>query len=192
MVEIDPMVVEVCREFFPQTTCKLEDPRVHIHFEDGLRFVRSKEDQYDLIIVDSTDPFGPGEGLFTREFYGNCYKALRPEGIMVNQHEAPIMKNMRSLCAVLTVELWTVSQFAGYIRLISLPILPVIGYLVLHPKNTTQYSILTRQLRNAGRPWDCIPGITTQSCTKAALRCPPMSKNCCPNGNEKERRESTP
>ena len=45
--------------------------------------------KYDLIIVDSTDPFGPGEGLFTTEFYGNCYKALTSDGILVNQHESP-------------------------------------------------------------------------------------------------------
>jgi spermidine synthase len=46
------------------------------------------KDEYDLIIVDSTDPFGPGEGLFTKEFYGNCFKALKEDGIMVNQHES--------------------------------------------------------------------------------------------------------
>ncbi len=89
MVEIDPQVVEVCREYLPQTACKLDDPRVHIHYEDGLKYIRRFENEYDLIIVDSTDPFGPGEGLFTREFYGNCYKALREDGIMVNQHESP-------------------------------------------------------------------------------------------------------
>lgn len=89
MVEIDKLVVDVCREYFPQTACKLDDSRVHIYFEDGLKFVRLKENAYDLIIVDSTDPFGPGEGLFTREFYGNCYKALRKDGILVNQHESP-------------------------------------------------------------------------------------------------------
>lgn len=89
LVEIDEMVVQVCRKFLPQTACKLDDPRVHIHFADGLKFVRRCEDEYDLIIVDSTDPFGPGEGLFTKEFYGNCYKALHDDGIMVNQHESP-------------------------------------------------------------------------------------------------------
>lgn len=89
MVEIDPLVVEVCRKYLPKTACRLDDPRLTIHYEDGLKFVRSKKDAYDLIIVDSTDPFGPGEGLFTREFYGNCYKALREDGILVNQHESP-------------------------------------------------------------------------------------------------------
>ena len=53
----------------------------------GLELALNNE--YDLIIVDSTDPFGPGEGLFTKEFYGNCYKALKEDGIMVNQHESP-------------------------------------------------------------------------------------------------------
>jgi spermidine synthase len=89
MVEIDKMVVDVCRKYLPQTACKLDDPRVQLYFEDGLKFVRSKENVYDLIIVDSTDPFGPGEGLFTREFYGNCFKVLKEDGILVNQHESP-------------------------------------------------------------------------------------------------------
>lgn len=89
LVEIDELVVEVCKKYLPQTACRLDDERVHIYYEDGLKFIRSKENEYDLIIVDSTDPFGPGEGLFTKEFYGNCYKALKEDGIMVNQHESP-------------------------------------------------------------------------------------------------------
>lgn len=89
MVEIDPLVVEVSRSYLPQTACCLDDKRVNICYEDGLKFIRTKEDCYDLIIVDSTDPFGPGEGLFTKEFYGNCDKALKADGIMVNQHESP-------------------------------------------------------------------------------------------------------
>ena len=68
---------------------QLDDERVHITYQDGLKYVRNHENEYDLIIVDSTDPFGPGEGLFTKEFYGNCYKALKEDGIIVNQHESP-------------------------------------------------------------------------------------------------------
>ena len=84
MVEIDQMVVEACKKYLPQTSSHLEDPRVNLHFEDGLKFVQEKENVYDLIIVDSTDPFGPGEGLFTKEFYGNCYKGpYCREGILV-------------------------------------------------------------------------------------------------------------
>jgi spermidine synthase len=89
MVDIDKMVVDVCREYLPFTSCGLSDERVNLRFEDGLKFIRSRENLYDLIIVDSTDPFGPGEGLFTREFYGNCFKALTDSGILVNQHESP-------------------------------------------------------------------------------------------------------
>ena len=93
MVEIDEEVVRVCREFLPQTACSFDHPKVNLRFEDGLRYVRSQEDKYDIIIVDSTDPFGPGEGLFTMEFYGNCFKALKEDGILVNQHESPFYED---------------------------------------------------------------------------------------------------
>lgn len=89
VVEIDPDVVRVCKEYLPQTACGFDDPRVQVIYEDGLKFIRKKKNEYDLIIVDSTDPSGPGEVLFTREFYGNCMNALTEDGIMVNQHESP-------------------------------------------------------------------------------------------------------
>ena len=98
MVEIDPLVVEVCKKYLPKTACCLDDPRLTIHYEDGLKFVRRPENEYDLILVDSTDPFGPGEGLFTREFYGNCFKALKEDGIMVNQHESPFYDQDAEAC----------------------------------------------------------------------------------------------
>jgi spermidine synthase len=89
MVEIDKAVVDVCKAYLPQTASKLSDRRVNIYYEDGMKFIRTKKDLYDLIIIDSTDPFGPGEGLFTKEFYGNCFNALKANGILVNQHESP-------------------------------------------------------------------------------------------------------
>lgn len=98
LVEIDEQVIQVCREFLPRTSCRLDEKRVHIYYEDGLKFVRAREGAYDLIIVDSTDPFGPGEGLFTKEFYGNCYKALKEDGIMVNQHESPFYEADATAC----------------------------------------------------------------------------------------------
>jgi spermidine synthase len=88
LVEIDRDVTEVCKEFFPDLTAGFSDNRTELFFEDGVRFVREKKSLYDLIIVDSTDPFGPGEGLFTKEFYGSCYNALTTDGILVNQHES--------------------------------------------------------------------------------------------------------
>lgn len=89
LVEIDPLVVSACRQYLPFTACRLDDPRVGVHYEDGVKFVRRQEARYDLILVDSTDPFGPGEGLFTKEFYGSCYNALREDGILVCQNESP-------------------------------------------------------------------------------------------------------
>lgn len=93
MVEIDEVVVEVSKKYLPFTACAFDDPRLSLYFEDGLKYIRSKEHEYDLIIIDSTDPFGPGEGLFTKEFYGNCFKALKEDGIMVNQHESPFYQD---------------------------------------------------------------------------------------------------
>lgn len=93
MVEIDEMVVTSCKQFLPQTASKLTERRVNLMIEDGLKFIRTKQNEYDLIIVDSTDPFGPGEGLFTKEFYGNCHNALKDNGILINQHESPYYKN---------------------------------------------------------------------------------------------------
>ena len=98
LVEIDERVVAVCKEFLPTVACSLDDARVHILYQDGLKYIRRIEDEYDLIIIDSTDPFGPGEGLFTMEFYGNCYKALHAGGILVNQHESPFYKGDALAC----------------------------------------------------------------------------------------------
>lgn len=89
MVEIDELVVKASIEHLPITACKLNDERVNLYFEDGIKFVEGKENVYDLILVDSTDPIGPGEGLFTNEFYSNCYKLLTENGILVNQSESP-------------------------------------------------------------------------------------------------------
>ena len=92
LVEMDEEVIKACKRYLPENASRLDDRRVHIYFENGLKFIRKCEDVYDLIIVDSNDPFGPAEGLFTKEFYGNCYKALKEDGIMVNQHESPFYK----------------------------------------------------------------------------------------------------
>jgi len=89
MVEIDESVVRACQKYFPITATSLTDKRVNLIFEDGLSYVISTNKKYDLIIVDSTDPIGPGEGLFSIDFYKNCYKILTDDGILINQHESP-------------------------------------------------------------------------------------------------------
>ena len=89
VVEPDEQFVEVCREYFPEAAKGFEDSRVQVFYQDGLRFLRGRSDEYDIIINDATDPFGHTEGLFTKEFYGSCFKALRADGIMVYQHGSP-------------------------------------------------------------------------------------------------------
>lgn len=89
LVEIDEMVIKACQQFLPLTSSKLNDKRVNLIIEDGVAYIQKQEVAYDLIIIDSTDPIGPGEGLFTRSFYENCYKALKDDGILINQHESP-------------------------------------------------------------------------------------------------------
>lgn len=98
VVEQDDMFVDVCRQFFPETAKGFEDERVNIFYEDGLKFLRKKINEYDIIVNDSTDPFGHTEGLFTKEFYGNCYKALKDDGIMVYQHGSPFYDEDEVAC----------------------------------------------------------------------------------------------
>ena len=93
LVEMDPQVIEACRTYLPENASRLDDSRVHITYDNALRFIRRCGDRYDLIIVDSNDPFGPSEGYFTKEFYGICYHALREDGIMVNQQGSPFYKH---------------------------------------------------------------------------------------------------
>ena len=98
VVEPDEMLVEVCRKHFPELTCGLDDDRVNMYIQDALRFLRNKTGDYDLIINDATDPFGYTEGLFTKEFYGSCYKALKSDGIMVYQHGSPFYSEDKDEC----------------------------------------------------------------------------------------------
>ena len=89
LVEVNEGVVEACKKYLPFTAEGLDDPKVTIYTENCLRFIRHIEQEYDIIIVDSAGFYGPGESLFSREFYGSCYKALKEDGIMVNQHQSP-------------------------------------------------------------------------------------------------------
>lgn len=105
LVEIDERVIEVSKKFFPEVTCGLDDPRVNICPMDGIEFIKSKKNEYDVIVIDSTDPVDFASGLFTDEFYKNVHAALTNDGIMMNQTENPffdeygiksIYDNMRS------------------------------------------------------------------------------------------------
>ena len=90
MVEIDGEVIEACKTHLPQIAASFDDPRLELIVDDGIAFVKNaKEAEYDIIIVDGSDPVGPAEGLFSVEFYTNCYNALKAEGILVAQGESP-------------------------------------------------------------------------------------------------------
>ncbi len=89
MVEIDKLVVDACREHIPQTSCALDDERLTLLFEDGVKFVKNTKEKFDVILVDSTDPIGPATPLFGEEFYRDIYRCLSDDGIVVSQGESP-------------------------------------------------------------------------------------------------------
>ena len=82
------MVIEAAKKFVPSMSCGFDDPRVAVHIADGSKFVADKESEYDVIIVDSTDPVGPGESLFNAEFYSKMKRALKPDGVIASQSES--------------------------------------------------------------------------------------------------------
>jgi spermidine synthase len=90
MVEIDEMVVKVCKEHLPEVSGNLSDPRVNFIYADGVKFAAEKENEYDVIIVDSSDPVGPAEQLFSKSFYESLHRALKEDGLMVCQSQSPI------------------------------------------------------------------------------------------------------
>jgi spermidine synthase len=96
MVELDPGVVDLARAHLPGIhRGAFDDPRSELIFGDGVRFVADTAQLFDVIIVDSTDPFGPGEVLFTESFYTDCRAKLRPGGIVVAQSGNPFMERER-------------------------------------------------------------------------------------------------
>lgn len=90
LCEIDGDVIDVCRKYLPQLASKLDDKKVDIQVRDGIEYIANCNNEFDIILIDSTDPMGPGEGLFTEEFYKNVNAALKEGGIMVCQSESPI------------------------------------------------------------------------------------------------------
>lgn len=90
-VDIDERVTRLSERYFPELCESNNDPRAELHFADGIKWVKDADsDSYDVIIVDSTDPVGPGEVLFTREFYQNCHRILAADGLLVQQSESPL------------------------------------------------------------------------------------------------------
>lgn len=91
LCEIDGMVIDACKKYLPAIAGKLDDPRVEILVEDAIEYIKNKENEFDIVLIDSTDPMGPGEGLFTEEFYINVKKSLKKGGIVSAQSESPVV-----------------------------------------------------------------------------------------------------
>lgn len=91
LVEIDERVTRLAERFFPELTASNGDPRASLRFEDAVEWIaRAEPGSLDVIIVDSTDPIGPGKGLFGETFYANCLRALDKGGMLVHQSESPL------------------------------------------------------------------------------------------------------
>ena len=91
MVEIDEAVVRASKLHLPTLSREFSNPKLNLVIGDGIEFVRKcAAESYDIVIVDGSDPAGPAEGLFTKEFYADCKKALKPNGVLVTQGESPM------------------------------------------------------------------------------------------------------
>ena len=99
-IDIDERVTRLAERYFPELTASNQDPRATVLFADGIRWIQQREaNSLDVIIIDSTDPVGPAAGLFSVDFYRQCWRALRPGGLFVQQSESPfyhldIMRNI--------------------------------------------------------------------------------------------------
>lgn len=91
-IDIDEQVTRMAEQYFPELCSSNQDPRATLRFDDGIQYMRDAAPaSLDVVIVDSTDPIGPGEGLFNRAFYQSCFNALKPGGILVQQSESPLI-----------------------------------------------------------------------------------------------------
>ena len=123
MVEIDPSVVTMCREHLPSISGDaFDDPRLDLVFADGVDFVRSTDKRFDVAIIDSTDPIGPGEVLFTETFYQGGKRVLNEGGILVTQNGVPFvqgeelaqsLQHLRALFADASCYMATVPGYVG-------------------------------------------------------------------------------
>jgi len=93
LCEIDRRVIDLCRAHFPEVSAAAyDDPRTRIVIADGTKFVAETDERFDVIMVDSTDPIGPGVVLFTRKFYADCRKALAKGGLLTTQNGLPFLQ----------------------------------------------------------------------------------------------------
>lgn len=88
LCEIDPQVINISKKYFPEFSAGFDDPRLNLVIGDAAQYIKTKKNYFDIICVDSTDPIGPGQALFTKEFYHRIAQALTSDGIAVTQSES--------------------------------------------------------------------------------------------------------
>lgn len=122
MVEIDERVVAASRAYLPELSSGFSDPKLDLRFEDGIKHVDGCEGEYDVAIIDSTDPVGPAVGLFSKDFYLQVYKALKEDGLFVAQTESPLFdtdfivrlrKNVRDVFPIVRTYLACIPSYPG-------------------------------------------------------------------------------
>jgi spermidine synthase len=90
--DIDEQVTRMSERYFPELCERNDDPRAQLLFDDGIAYMANcAPGSLDIVIVDSTDPVGPAEGLFNKAFYASCFRALKDDGILVQQSESPLV-----------------------------------------------------------------------------------------------------
>ena len=110
-VEIDERVTRLSEKYFPELCDRNDDPRATLFFGDGIQWMKdAAPGSIDVIIIDSTDPVGPAEGLFGKKFYLDCIKALKPNGMLVQQSESPLLH------LELIKEMHTAMKDAGFVE----------------------------------------------------------------------------
>lgn len=115
-IDIDEVVTQMSLKYFPELCESNQNPRATVIFDDGIKYMRElPSESIDIVIVDGTDPVGPGEGLFNHAFYTSCLNALRPGGIMVQQSESPLTH------MPLLVEMRDAMSEVGFVDLQTLP-----------------------------------------------------------------------
>lgn len=187
LVEIDPEVVEVSKRYFPEVSDgAFDDPRVDIVYADAAAYLKTCERAFDVIIIDSTDPVGPGGALFTSGFYRECRRVLRRDGAIVLQGGMPICADRASLHAVEAFHA-AFGDFEEYI--VTVPSYPM-GMLVLRGKGLGSWALasdrgtLERRQKQAGvrtlhytpqvhkAAFEAFPHASRQRCAQKALASP--------------------
>ena len=122
MVEIDRMVVDVSKKYFPQIARSFKNPKLKLKIGDGIKFVKNTKQKFDIILVDSTDPIGPAKPLFDRPFYKNVFSCLNPDGVLAVQAESPffeikmqkhILKSLKSLFPITSLYHYSNTVYPG-------------------------------------------------------------------------------